>query len=169
MKFAIVILSFLLIATGCNRKLRQVESKITHTAEKDSTVETVRMVPITIELPADSTQLEFTLIPVSESPVTFKPQTFTSQNGRAKATTTVNEIGQIMTKANCDAYKKEVEVAVKDKERFRALYESEKNSKSRTVTIIKTPFWAYIAYLVCVALILLTAYSKFVKPLKLFL
>jgi hypothetical protein len=167
---AIIIISILaLFTTGCARKIKQVERHKLHTAVSDCTVVKTKLIDVPVSIPADSVELGFTIVTVKDEQtgrITVVPMKQTSQSGRAKATTTIDAMGNIMTKANCDAVEKDLQVAITEKEHWRKLYESELSYTNHQKVIVRNPWWIIPLVALCMITTLTLLIHKFIKPFK---
>ncbi|MFN4124141.1 MAG: hypothetical protein ACK4GL_12655 [Flavobacteriales bacterium] len=169
MKFITIILSLMLIATGCSRKLRVQERVQLNTAVSDCTIVNNRLVDVPVSIPADSAELAFTIATVIDEEtgrVTIVPMQQRTQSGRAKATTTIDKYGNISTQVHCDGVEKQLQIAVKDKERYKRLYESAISSIETKVVITRNPWWIIPLIALCVITAGTIFIHKFIKPFK---
>lgn len=168
MRIFVAILLFCVLLASCNRRVRIKDIRHSHTESSDSTVEKISFQKVPISIPADSASLAFTVHTVKDEltgRTTIVPGSFSTQKGRAKGTTTIDELGNIFTKIHCEGLEEELQIAVKEKERYKRMYESQSSENNKEVTIIKYPWWLYPLIGISIILLAFIIYTKLFKPL----
>lgn len=169
MRITLYIAILFITLSACNRKLRTVERHTLHTAMSDCTVVNNRLVDVPVSIAPDSAELAFTIATVKDEEtgrVTIVPMQQRTQSGRAKATTTIDQYGNVFTRVHCDGVEKQLQIAVQDKERYKLLYESAISSKDTKVVVTRNPWWIIPVVALCVITAATLFIHKFVKPFK---